>query len=117
MASSSGNAEPIPRHGVQKCGFQAFRARDAERILSRLQAASASGPDLVPTRLLKEGEPLSSQMVLSNMVFQGTVWGPPLWNIYYEDAAASVQCFGFEEMVYADDFNARKCILVPCPMP
>ena len=25
-----------------------------------------------------------------NMVYQGTVWGPPLWNVFYADAKASV---------------------------
>ena len=50
----------------------------------------------------------SQDLTLSNMVFQGTVWGPLLWNLFYEDAATPVREAGFEEAVYADDLNAFK---------
>ena len=45
----------------------------------------------------------SFPMRLANMVFQGTVWGPILWSIYYEDVQHAVQTHGFTESVYADD--------------
>jgi len=39
------------------------------------------------------------------MIFQGTVFGPTLWNTFYEDARLALnECF-FKEIVYADDLN------------
>ena len=37
----------------------------------------------------------SKEIVLSNQVFQGTVWGPPLWNVFYADARTAVAANGF----------------------
>ena len=50
----------------------------------------------------------SAPRPLRNSVFQGTVWGPPLWNVHYEDARHAVQKLHYDETVYADDFNAFK---------
>ena len=50
----------------------------------------------------------SDNMVLKNMVFQGTVLGPSLWNLFYEDARRAIHETGFEEIVYADDLNGFK---------
>ena len=50
----------------------------------------------------------SDKMVLKNMVFQGTVLGPSLWNMFYEDARRAIHETGFEEIVYADDLNRFK---------
>ena len=44
------------------------------------------------------------------MVYQGTVLGPQLWNLYFEDAANAIQEFLFEEVVLADDLNAYKIL-------
>ena len=54
-----------------------------------------------------EGQ-FSDKMVLKNMVFQGTVLGPSLWNLFYEDARRAIHETGFEETVYADDLNGFK---------
>ena len=54
------------------------------------------------------GEAYSQVMSLADMVFQGTVWGPPLWNAFYKDARQAVREAGFLEEVYADDLNAYK---------
>ena len=54
-----------------------------------------------------EGQ-FSEKIVLKNMVFQGTVLGPTLWNLFYEDARRAVHETGFEEIVYADDLNGFK---------
>ena len=43
---------------------------------------------------------------MENMVYQGTVWGPALWNIFYEDARKAIDELLYEECVYADDLNA-----------
>ena len=37
----------------------------------------------------------SISMLLQNMVFQGTVWGPILWNCYYEDARHAINKAAF----------------------
>ena len=50
----------------------------------------------------------SEEAVLKNMVFQGTVWGPPLCNAFYGDARKTVADAGFTEVVYAEDLNAYK---------
>ena len=42
------------------------------------------------------------------MVYQGTVLGPQLWNLYFEDAATAIREFLFEEVVLADDLNEYK---------
>ena len=42
------------------------------------------------------------------MVFQGTVWGPSLWNLFYEDARKAIHEVFFQEVVFADDLNAYK---------
>ena len=43
--------------------------------------------------------------ILANSVFQGTVLGSCLWNLYYADARFAVRELGFTETVFADDFN------------
>ena len=54
-----------------------------------------------------EGQ-MSKIMELLDMVYQGTVWGPPLWNAFYGDARTAVHKCGFTEVVFADDLNAFK---------
>lgn len=46
--------------------------------------------------------------MLENMVFQGTVLGPPLWNIFYADAKAAIQELQYEESIYGDNLNAYR---------
>ena len=45
----------------------------------------------------------SDKMLLRNTLFQGTVLGPTLWNLFYEDAWRATHEAGFVEIVYADD--------------
>ena len=40
--------------------------------------------------------------------FQGTVLGPPLWNIFFCDAVDAIHNAGFQDIVYADDLNAFR---------
>ena len=42
------------------------------------------------------------------MIFQGTVLGPPLWNVYFADVS-SVIPEGFDESKFADDLKVDKC--------
>ena len=50
----------------------------------------------------------SCAMDLENQVFQGTVWGPSLWNTYFEDARDAIAMHDFIGMVFADDLNSFK---------
>ncbi len=43
---------------------------------------------------------------LQNMVFQGTVLGPSLWNVFFADVATVVQASGLNEALFADDLTA-----------
>ena len=54
------------------------------------------------------GGKFSRDMVLRDMVYQGAVLGPPLWNLFFEDAATAIRFHEFCEIVVADDFNAYK---------
>ena len=68
--------------------------------------------------LLSWLEPRSSTVVvdgqcgtiraLINSVYQGTVWGPPLWNLHYVDASVAVRAAGFLEVIFADDLNCSR---------
>ena len=50
----------------------------------------------------------SAEYVLKHMVYQGTVLGPALWNLMYEDARLAIAACGFTEVVYADDLNSWR---------
>ena len=45
---------------------------------------------------------------LSNSVYQGTVWGPILWNLFFESARHCINSQGFVESVFADDCNSFR---------
>ena len=50
----------------------------------------------------------SDPFTLCNMIFQGTVWGPCLWNLFYADVRTPVRNLVFTESVFADDLNSFK---------
>ena len=50
----------------------------------------------------------SRDYVLSNMVFQGIVLGPILWNVFFSDAAIPIRLAKYMEIVFADDLNAYR---------
>ena len=56
----------------------------------------------------------SSPFCIQDMVYQGTVLGPQLWNLFFEDAASAINEVMFEEVVYADDLNAYKVVPDTC---
>ena len=45
-------------------------------------------------------------MVLANMVFQGTVLGPSLWNAFFADVALEIPIGSQEVNLFADDLSA-----------
>ena len=77
----------------------AFDRVFTERLMAKLRARK------VPDDLLKVfsswlqvrwaefvvGSEKSNKYLLENMVFQGTVWGPLLWNVFYEDSAKAIK--------------------------
>ena len=54
------------------------------------------------------GGKFSWDMRISNMVYQGTVLGPPLRNTFYSEAAIAVNFYGFLKIMFADDYNCFK---------
>ena len=50
----------------------------------------------------------SETFLLSDMVFQGTVLGPILWNLFFGDAHFAIRLAKFTEMMFADDLQAYR---------
>ena len=50
----------------------------------------------------------SSEKVIANQVFQGTVLGPPLWNVHFADVSVAATKDGFRETKFADDLSCDK---------
>ena len=50
----------------------------------------------------------SKGSLLSDMVYQGTVWGPSLWNAFVGDVPVVFVSAVFFIVIYADDLNAFK---------
>ena len=48
---------------------------------------------------------LSDPYEISKSIFQGTVLGPPLWNVFFSDVAPSARSTGGREAMFADDLN------------
>lgn len=80
---------------------------ESSGIPSKLSAVLASWLEDRKAQVVVEGQ-FSEDATLQDMVFQGTVLGPPLWNIFFHDASAPIQKEEFQEIVYADDLNAFR---------
>ena len=71
----------------------------AERLVEKLTAKGVPGTLLIVIQSWLEDRTAtdcvegarSQERVLRNQVFQGTVLGPPLWNVFYEDAQSAVR--------------------------
>ena len=48
---------------------------------------------------------VSNPFEISNIVFQGTVLGPPLWNLFFADVVVPAGSKGGDAAVFADDLN------------
>ena len=96
----------------------AFDRVSVERLTTKLQAKGFH-PRLIEVikswlqqrraKVVVGGE-TSDDIFLHNMIFQGTVLGPPLWNIFFEDARLPINENSFKEIVFADDLNAYKAL-------
>ena len=51
---------------------------------------------------------MSDCFIMRNMVFQGIVLGPILWNIFFKDAGTPISEAGYKDITYADDLNAFR---------
>ena len=94
----------------------AFDRVDSKRLMAKLRA---KGVNTKLLRLIESwlrerrakvivGGEFSKEFALLNMVFQGTVLGPSLWNAFFEDARNPINAQRFIEIVFADDLNAYK---------
>ena len=94
----------------------AFDKVNSRRLLRKLRARGVSDEILLVVQSwlyerrarVAVGGKFSRDMKIHNMVYQGTVLGPPLWNIYYADAALAVKRYDFLEIIFADDLNCFK---------
>jgi len=50
----------------------------------------------------------SELIELADTVFQGTVLGPALWNVFFHDIVSSATWHGGQEAMFADDLNVFK---------
>ena len=94
----------------------AFDKVETERLLSKLKAAGLNTQLLAFFRsylaarkavVLVNGE-RSDELVLKDMVFQGTVLGPTLWNTFFKDVRDAAQSTGGRESKFADDLTVSK---------
>ena len=51
---------------------------------------------------------LSEVIDLTDTVFQGTVLGPTLWNVFFQDVTSAATAHGGEEQKSADDLSISK---------
>ena len=79
----------------------------ANGIPKDIQAILKTWPSARTTRVAVGGQ-FSRDMVRRDMVYQGTILGPPLWNVFYEDAAMAIHVHEFCEIVFADNLNAYE---------
>ena len=94
----------------------AFDRVSASRLLRKLKAQGMPTDllELIQSWLRRRSAKVvvggchSAKLCLENMVYQGTVWGPSLWNAFYGDARQAVQACKFMEIIFADDLNAWR---------
>ena len=94
----------------------AFDRVSATRLQEKLRAHGIT-PELVAVLVFWLRQPKarvviagdsSGEMTLGDMVYQGTVLGPQLWNLFFGDARDAIGLAEFLEMIYADDLDAFK---------
>ena len=93
----------------------AFDRVSRPRLLAKLRASGVDEElvDLLSSWLdareaVVVGGEQGDPMELHDMIYQGTVWGPWLWNLFYGDARRPLHKCSFSEIIFADDLNAFK---------
>lgn len=89
------------------CASRLVQEPASQRLHPRIRAMLSSWLEPRQSQVLVEGSKSCSQE-LTNSVYQGTVWGPPLWNVFYADATAAVSKCGYVDIMFADDLNCTK---------
>ena len=94
----------------------AFDRVDADRMIAKLRRLGVA-PTLLAffmdflaprrARVAVDGAD-SREFCLSDMVFQGTVFGPCLWNIFFADIHSAAERSGCRERRFADDLSTSK---------
>ena len=51
---------------------------------------------------------ISDSIIMPNMIYQGTVLGPILWNLFFADAQSIIRNAQSQSVVYADDMNCYR---------
>ena len=94
----------------------AFDRVRLERLVTKLKAKKLH-PSIIAvlTSWLRQraarivfGGSQSDDMWLRDMVFQSTVLGPILWNLFFEDARLPINDWLFTEVIYADNLNGFR---------
>ena len=94
----------------------AFDTVDTSVLMNMLRVSGVSGPMLdfigdylAPRRAVVVVNGASSDTIdLRDMVFQGTILGPPLWNVFFKDVGVAVEASGGVENKFGDDLNVYK---------
>ena len=94
----------------------AFDRVDGVRLLTKLKAMGLPAQIMnMVKKWLRErkarvivGGASSGECPLRDMVYQGTVLGPILWDLFFADARIPIRDAKFEEIIYADDLNAMR---------
>ena len=94
----------------------AFDRVNSEKLIAKLKSKGVS-PNMINVFISWLGERTafvvvdgckSTPAVIKNMVYQGTVWGPPLWNVFFEDARHAINNEGFLDVFFAGGLNSFK---------
>ena len=94
----------------------AFDKVSAERLGAKLRAYGVRGKTLAfllswleeRVAVVVLNGSYSKKVRLTNMVYQGTVLGPPLWNLFFADVALAVRYCNFLDTLFSDDLNCYK---------
>ena len=94
----------------------AFDRVDSKRLAAKLKAKGLNKRIVqllmswLEARIAKVvvGGEFSNEFEFINQIFQGTVLGPSLWNLFFEDSCLPIRRAGFHEITFADDLNAWR---------
>ena len=96
----------------------AFGRVDKQRLLLKLTALGVSADllrvlgswlDRRSAHVIVDGKE-SRAIPMEDMVYQGTVFGPFLWNAFFADAGLAVAAADFLQLMFADDLNAIRIL-------
>ena len=94
----------------------AFDRVDRSIIVARLRSVGLSKPMvdflfqyLAPrvAAVIVQGKS-STKFTIEDEIFQGTVLGPPLWNVFFEPVDTPIRSCSFQPAKFADDLTASK---------